>query len=181
MLLVQQLPYTELRGLKMPAGNTYEAIATQTTTATSTTTVSFTSIPSTYTDLVIAFGAIGASDTQVRMRFNNDTGSNYSYTVISGNGTITEAFRQANGSSLTTDYYYSVTTNGGASLINVMNYANTTSFKTTVMRANNASYASMFSIGKWASTSAINQIDLICTTGSFAAGSTLSIYGIKAA
>jgi hypothetical protein len=165
----------------MAAGNTYEAIATQTTTATSTTTVSFTSIPSTYTDLVIGYGAIGTSDTQVRLQFNGDTGANYSITVISGNGTITEAFRQANGGSLTTDYYYSVTTNGGTSLINVMNYANTTTFKTTVMRTNNASQAVMFSIGKWANTSAINRIDLNCTTGAFAAGSVFSIYGIKAA
>jgi hypothetical protein len=165
----------------MPAGNTYEAIASQTTTNASTTTVSFTSIPNTYTDLVLVYGAIGASDTQVRLQFNGDTGANYSYTVMSGNGTITESFRQANGGSLTTDYYFSVTTNGGATLINLMNYANTTSFKTTVMRANNTSYATMFSIGKWASTSAINRIDLICTTGAFAAGSVFSIYGIKAA
>jgi predicted DNA binding protein len=162
----------------MPA--TYEPIATQTLT-TSATTVTFNSIPNTYTDLVISYGAIGVSDSQLRIRFNGDTGSNYSYTTMSGNGSTTESFRQANGNSMTTDYYFSVTTNGGATLINVLNYSNTTTFKTAIMRANNTSYAVMANAGLWRSTSAINQIDLIITTGSLAAGSVITVYGIKAA
>jgi hypothetical protein len=162
----------------MPA--TYDPIASQTLGST-TTTVTFSSIPSTYTDLVIAYGSIGTTDTQVRMRFNNDTGSNYSYTTVAGNGATTESFRQTNANSMTTDYYFSVTTNGGATLINVMNYANTTTYKTALMRTNNSSYATMFNVGLWRDNSAINRIDLVCTTGSLAAGSVLTLYGIKAA
>jgi hypothetical protein len=161
--------------------STYTPIATQTTTAGSTSSVIFSSISNTYTDLVIAYGAIGVSDTQVRLRFNGDSSSIYSYTTMSGNGAITESFRQANGSSMTTDYYFSVTTNGGTTLINIMNYANTSMFKTAVMRTNNSAYAAMANVGLWSSTSAINQIELLCTTGSFAANSIISLYGIKAA
>jgi hypothetical protein len=161
--------------------STYTPIATTTLSSSSITTVTFNSITSIYTDLVIIYGAIGDTDTQVRIRFNNDSGNNYSYTTISGNGTITESFRQSNGSYITTDYYYSVTTNGGVSTINVMNYANTTTNKTAIMRTSNASQAAMANVGLWRSTSAISRIDLICTAGSFAANSVFTLYGIKAA
>ena len=71
----------------MPASNTYESISSVTLTSNSTT-VTFGSIPQTYTDLVLVIVAkITSGGLDMFIRFNSDTGSNYSYTQLYGNGT----------------------------------------------------------------------------------------------
>jgi hypothetical protein len=131
--------------------------------------------------LVIVSAPIGNGDAQVRLTFNNDTSTIYSYTILSGNGTSAESARASNANNINTDYYFSVTTAGGVTLINVMNYANTTTYKTALIRSNNAAKAAMANVGLWRSTSAINRIDLTATSSTFASGSTFTLYGIAAA
>lgn len=158
---------------------TYTLIASTTLNST-TSSVTFSSIPQTYTDLVIISTPIGSADAQVRIRFNNDTATNYSVTILSGNGTAAESARDSNVTSITTDYYFSVTTAGGINLINVNDYSNTTTYKTALTRSGNAAKASMANVGLWRSTAAINRIDLIATSSTFASGSIFRIYGIEA-
>ena len=63
-----------------------------------------------------------------------------------------------------------------------MNYSNTTTFKTILMRANNAALGVDAIVGLWRSTAAINEIKVFPTGGAnFETGSTFSLYGIKAA
>ena len=77
----------------MAAGSTYTPIAT-TTASGSASSVTFSSIPSTYTDLVIVADILGAASTaDAVLRFNSDTTSNYSETVIRGDGSSAASAR----------------------------------------------------------------------------------------
>jgi hypothetical protein len=79
----------------MPAGNTYEAIATQ-TLGSAAASVTFSSIPSTYTDLVLVcnFETSSNAIAGVYIQFNGDTSTNYSSTNLIGNGSTAESSRQ---------------------------------------------------------------------------------------
>ena len=68
----------------MPAGPTYENIATV-TLGTLTPSISFTSIPASWTDLRLVFAGKG-TNTSFRLGFNSDTGTNYSYVQLNGTG-----------------------------------------------------------------------------------------------
>ena len=82
----------------MAAGNTYVAIATN-TLGSAAASVTFSSIPGTYTDLVIVTQAISATADNVGIRFNSDSGSNYSQTWLSGNGTSAISSRYSSSTS----------------------------------------------------------------------------------
>ena len=66
---------------------TYEKIATNTVSGSSTTSIEFSSISSAYTDLTIVLVGTLPTSNGVRVHFNSDTGNNYSYTSLRGNGT----------------------------------------------------------------------------------------------
>lgn len=164
----------------MAAGATYEPIQTFTLSTTASS-QSFSSIPATYTDLVLIIAPKGTAALQMRLKINDDAAANYGTTGMSGNGTITESWRSTGLGYINMDYYNSVTTNGGYCQVNFMNYANTTTFKTCLIRSGEASTAAMANVGNWRSTSAINKITVTTSTSTFAAGSTFTLYGIAAA
>jgi hypothetical protein len=167
----------------MAAGSTYTPIATY-TAGSSFTTYSFTSIPSTYTDLVIIMNAKSASGTpSIYMQYNGDTtSSNYSYTGMYGR----VAGAVAGGSRATTINWVSAFMDGVSpnnfnnGIIQINNYSNTTTYKTNLCRWAGADYEVDAMVGMWKSTSAINQVTLTAQT-SLAAGCTFTLYGIKAA
>lgn len=168
----------------MAAGNTYEAIATITVSGTTTQSVTFSSIPATYTDLVLVHSVkTDTSDTDVVMQFNGDTGSNYSNTFLSGTGTTAVSGRVTNQTFLYCDSYgAALTTNYNAAIIHINNYSNTTTNKTMLSRSNNAGLGVDAIVGLWRSTAAINSITLdLLGTRIISAGSTFSLYGIAAA
>jgi hypothetical protein len=146
----------------MPA--TYEPIATQ-TLGSATTSITFSSIPSTYTDLVIVIGSLGmnSAGSAGRMRFNGDTGSNYSNTTVWGNGSAAGSNRE---NSVTSMRIYGVQTGPAANLNNdnvilqIQNYSNSTTFKTALIRDSLTTETSAI-VGLWRSTSAINSINII--------------------
>lgn len=160
---------------------TYEPIAT-TTLGSSGTTVTFSSIPGTYTDLRIigdASYATGGVD-NADMRFNSDSGSNYSWTTIIGDGTSATSSRF---SGYTSAYFWQLpTTAGGRAMITVdiLSYANTNVFKTFLSSSAAGGYRVSRWVGLWRSTSAITSVSII-GQASFSSGSTFSLYGIKAA
>ena len=162
--------------------STYEKIASYTLTSTSTG-VTFSSIPATYTDLNLVLNIKGSTDSIPAIRLNSDTAYNYSYTSMSGNGTAAYSSRTSNNnfmfiqdwaSYITTDFSYNA-------IVNFMNYSNTTTYKTILNRANVASAGTEAFVNLWRSTSAINTILVYPYAGNFSIGSTLSLYGIKAA
>ena len=161
---------------------TYEPIAT-TTTSGSAASVTFSSISSAYTDLVIIVNAGGSTNADLQMQFNSDTGTNYSRTVLSGNGTAASSGRQTSVAYIRVDNlgYLNTTFPAFTGIINIMNYSNTTTFKTAISRTNNASTGVDASVGLWRSTAAITSIVLYPDTGTLTNASTFTLYGIKAA
>ena len=171
------------------AAPTYVKLATQ--TLTSAATVTFSNIPQGYTDLrlIVVGGTTRAttSDT-IRLQFNSDTSSKYSSNYVLGNGSAASAYAYATQTSQFTDGIRLVGTDFGLrSMIayDIMNYANTTTYKTTLARCvtpESTVIGSSISVGLWRSTSAITSIYLQGdSVANFAIGTTFTIYGIKAA
>jgi hypothetical protein len=162
----------------MPAGNTYEAIATQ-TLGSAAASVTFSSIPSTYTDLVLVISAQDTTNNSFSLICNSDTGTNYSRTRLLGDGSVTTSARTTNATSITFNYIGQSGSIFSASIVSLMNYSNSTTYKTILGRSNAATSGTSAAVGLWRSTSAINSIEI--GTVSFTAGSTFSLYGIAAA
>ena len=165
----------------MPAGSTYTPIAT-TTLGSAQTSISLSSIPSTYTDLVIvaSIGCVSPQQAYV-IRFNSDSGSNYSWTRLSGDGSTASSAR---GTSTTYISAFEIgsSTDFGVQLIHLNNYSNTNVFKTALVRNSIATYHASAIAGLWRSTSAINSITLSSSgVANLVAGSTLTLYGIASA
>jgi len=161
----------------MPAGNTYEAIATQ-TLGSAAASVTFSSIPSTYTDLVLVSNyQLTTGDNFMTIRFNSDTGSNYSFTNFYGEGTAPASDRTTNATAGRIGFYGS---NQSNSIVNIMNYSNTTTNKTALSRDNTNTYV-VTRVNLWRNTSAINSITILTSSPNLTAGSTFSLYGIASA
>ncbi len=156
---------------------TYEPIAS-TTLGTSATSVTLSSIPGTFTDLILIPAATLGSFASFEIRVNGDTGSNYSYTYLYGNGTITGSARADNMTIINT--VIQGTPGPVIGQLHFMSYANTSVFKTILMSGGAASHIATRTVGLWRSTSAITSIT-ISSAATMASGSTFSLYGIKAA
>jgi hypothetical protein len=163
---------------------TYEPIATTTLTA-GTASVTFSSIPATYTDVVAVVHAISdGTFANFNVRVNGDSGSNYSRTRVSGNGTTATSGRASSQSSFFLADVSGISNTGRSFyIVNFMNYANTTTYKTVLNRTNtvngNAGDGVELHAQLWRNTSAINEISFLVS--SFASGCTFTLYGIKAA
>lgn len=160
---------------------TYTLIASN-TLSTNAANISFNSIPATYTDLVIVCNIIGNASQENYIRFNGDTATNYSSTSVYGDGTTAGSTRYSNQNvAYISRLATSVVTNPNYnSITSIMDYANTTTYKTFIARANNASAATESFVSLWRSTAAINSITILPSTSSYASGSTFKLYGIEA-
>ena len=164
---------------------TYEPIATQ-TLGSSVSSVTFSSIPQTYTDLVIVQSAFVANQMDTRLQFNGDTGSNYSWTVLFGSGSAAGSYRESNKTAIPTGYYSQIDISPATStfIIQIMNYSNATTNKTVLTRGNNAASGRGVDaiVGLWRSTAAITSVALnVDASHQYTSGSTFTLYGIKAA
>lgn len=157
---------------------TYDAIASTTISGSSTTTVTFSSISANYTDLIIVYGGQGTTNANILLKLNSDTGSNYSRTYMYGDGGSVITGRESALSSLGIFYTSNSQT---TSILQIMNYANTTTYKTILSRNNLSTLSTTAYVAMWKSTAAISQIDLTIDAGNYAANSVISLYGIKAA
>jgi len=167
----------------MAAGSTYTPIAT-TTASGSQSSITLSSIPSIYTDLVIVINGGIATDDNTDIRFNGDTSTNYSYTVLRGNGTSATSDRGTSVSAIRADSqsYLTTTNNAETMIISIQNYSNTTTYKTCLIRSNNAGIGTAATVGLWRSTSAINSITFKSASSyNFNSTTTLTLYGIAAA
>ena len=170
----------------MPAGSTYTPIVTYTVPSLQSS-YTFTSIPGTYTDLVIVLNGgntrSGGSDS-LTIRFNSDTGSNYSNTNLFGNGSTATSTRNTSATSMRIADV-AATSNGlnSVAIINIMNYSNTTTYKTALGRGNVAQDIVSARVGLWSSTAAITSVQLLAQEGveNWAVGTTFTLYGISAA
>lgn len=160
------------------AVSAYEVIST-TTLGTTQNQVDFSSIPGSYTDLVLIMTGGVTSSADVWLRMNGDTASNYSRTRLYADGTTVASSRNSSVSAI----FVSVGTVGSNAnmVIQIQNYSNATTYKTSLTRFNSSTYVST-SVGLWRSTSAITSLTLKAEAAdTFTSGSTFTLYGIKAA
>jgi hypothetical protein len=158
--------------------STYTPIATQ-TLGSAAASVTFSSISGAYTDLKIVYATTASSSAVNYLRFNSDTGSNYSRTFYYGDGTGTASGRETNITGIYTPFTMStaITTN----IIDIMNYSNTTTNKTCLVRSGATNNIVGAGVCLWRSTAAITSISIFCDAANFVTGSTFTLYGIKAA
>lgn len=167
---------------------TYTLIASN-TLGSGTATVTFSSIPGTYTDLILvcSLPASASSNNSDGLRFqlNSDTGSNYSATWLTNSGTTPVSSRE---SSTTRGRFGNVsqTTNDvGTAIGHFLDYANTNTNKTVLGRSGNLNSngdSNVFTaVSLWRSTAAITSIALSqSSNANFVTGSTFKLYGIEA-
>lgn len=158
--------------------STYTPIAT-TTVGTATPSVTFSSVPGTYTDLVVVVNGTTAASVGLALRFNGDTGSNYSNTYLGGTGSAAISGRAT---STTIGRFGNINTSNTTGVANIQNYSNATTYKTTLGRSSSTDYAITY-VNLWRSTAAITSVTVISDDlgTNFAVGTTFSLYGIKAA
>ena len=160
----------------MPA--TYEKIATTTVSGSATATVTFSSISSAYTDLVCIFVGNQNAAATAKLRYNNDTGLNYSQTDIVGSGSAVSNQRRSNTDSFRL-YDILLSSNPiNTFIFNINNYSNTTTYKTILMRSSDSGGEVGMAVNLWRSTSAINRLDFLTGATNWSAGSTFTLYGI---
>ena len=175
---------------RLVSTNSYESIATAVGTGSSGT-ISFTSIPSTYTHLQlrsIARGTQSGASTNMTLRVGNgsiDSGSNYTYHRLFGNGSSATA----DGLGSQTSGLCGITGTGAGSnvyytsVIDFIDYDNTNKFKT--IRSlngydNNGDGVVFLESFLWRSTSAITNIELTLGGGqNITTASQFALYGIK--
>jgi hypothetical protein len=168
------------------ADNYYmEPIATQLVGSGGTSTITFSNIPSTYKHLqlrAINAKSGGASDA-IYVRFNSDSGSNYSQHRIYGDGSSATAY----GASSTTAALELVcmgtsSTNFGTFVLDALDYGNINKYKTVRALAGQDKSGSgqiMLGSGAWLNTSAITSITLTGSSATIAEFSRFSLYGIR--
>jgi hypothetical protein len=163
---------------------TYESLAT--TLGSNQSSVTFSSISSAYTDLILVTQGRNTSSTtnyDVYLQFNSDTGTNYSSTRLYAQGSSMSADALTGWSAIWNGYWYGTNSSDVSTTITqIQNYSNTSVFKSCLTRQYAVNHNSTFStIGLWRNTNAINTIVLSLPSTQFASGSTFTLYGIKAA
>lgn len=166
----------------MAAGLTYEPISSTTISGTAAT-VTFSSIPGTYTDLVLIVEGQNSAggNSNLWIRLNSDTGANYSVTYFQGDGSsiTSSAFSRS-------DSYANIgkmaTSSRTLNKLDFLNYSDTNSAKSFLCRYGDASVVTGFASCWWNSNAAITAIQVgNGNAANFVSGTTFTLYGIAAA
>ncbi len=170
----------------MPAGATYEPIATTTVSGSDVNSVTFSSLGS-YTDIIIVSNVIGATDyASLFLRFNSDTGNNYSHTRIEGTGSTASSGRASTTNRMQIGWPWQGTGTNKPSFVkaHIFSYGGSTNKTVLSESANDQNGVGDVAryVGLWRSTAAITSItiDTGAVTG-IKVGSMFTLYGIKAA
>jgi len=158
--------------------DTYRPLATVTLGA-SASSVTFSSIPATYRDLILIVDGAASTSTNFDVRFNSDTGNNYNYVRMIGLSTGASSSAESNVSSFT---QLSLSTSISNNIAQIMDYSATDKHKTILVRSNGASGYVVGVAGRWANTAAITSISLAPNIGgaTFNTGTVFSLYGVIA-
>ena len=160
--------------------NSYESIATVSVGGGGSSSISFSSIPSTYKHLQIR-AALLTTAGGVNIRYNSDTGSNYTYHQLYGTGA---GSAQANAGTAQTSGYIGFNNAAGSNptvaIVDILDYQNTNKYTTHRSLAgtetNSTDGTLTFFSGLWLNTAAVSSINII---GTFAQYSHFALYGIK--
>jgi hypothetical protein len=168
----------------MAAGATYFPIATN-TLGSNTASYTFTSIPSTYTDLILVVNGQVSSNVSIACQVNSDTGTNYSTIEMFGDASTASSFSNSSNAQITVASIGAQIGSGSqwVSTLHFQDYANTTTYKNILGRTSATSTGVNAIVGLWNSTSAITSIKFMGYAGSsgFTTGTTFTLYGIASA
>jgi hypothetical protein len=175
-------------GVSAAAGD-YESIATVTVGAGGQSSVTFSSIPSTYQHLQVRFIArISTSDTAENtwLRFNADTGSNYTYHFLDGNGSSASAGAGTSQTRILAGRAGAANSGSnifGTNVVDVLDYANANKYKTARILGGidrNGDGNIRLDSGVWMNTAAVTSLTIMPTTGNnFVQYSHFALYGVK--
>ena len=166
----------------------FDLIGRVTVGSTSMTSIVFSGIPQNYQSLqlrMILRSNYAANIYSAMMRLNSDTGSNYTYHILQGNGTSVSV---TSGSSTSTPYVLNTqgtsTSNVFApNIVDILDAFNTSKYKTVRVLGGsdvNGSGTVALSSALWQSTNAITSISISTNGyGDFLQYSTAALYGVK--
>jgi hypothetical protein len=152
---------------------TYTALA-NITLGSSASSVTFSSIPATYRDLVVVVdGTISAGGGElVFVNFNGDTTSgNYSAVTAVGDGSAASSGTSPRRFGL----HYPARS---STIASIMDYSATDKHKTYLSRSGSAANALEMDAGRWANTAAITSVKILVDANAFASGTSFALYGI---
>lgn len=180
-------------GAFTPTGS-YDALATYTVPSGGVSSITFAGLPNTYTHLQIRILAATDRPTyaidNMFVTLNSDTGSNYSFHSLEGNGSSASSGSAANNTDVRTGTLSSSAAPNvfTASIVDILDYANTSKYKTTRSLSGfdvngtvsgYGGFIQMYS-SNWRSTNAVTSITFNRQTGSnFLQYSQFALYGVK--
>lgn len=159
---------------------TYTAIATTTVGAGGAANITFSSIPGTYTDLVVKFSLRNTDGRNISINLNGSTSSR-SYRLVYGTGSAAGSesgsimFAYANAPATTASTF----SNGEAYIPNYAGSNNKSMSVDSIEENNGATAYSVLSANLWSDTSAVTSVVLVPSAGNFVQYSTATLYGIK--
>lgn len=159
----------------------YIALASQ-TLSTNASSVTFSSIPTsasgkTLRDLVLVINAATPQNgVVIGLRFNSDSGANYSFVHMVGTGS--QAQTATGGSQTSLQILHDGSGNGFMSTAQIFEYS-TSKHKSVLARSNAPFNLTSGTTGRWANTAAITSITIVPSSGNFYSGNTFSLYGIE--
>lgn len=155
--------------------------------STNTASVTFSSIPSTYTHLQIRFtgrASQSGSTVSLNMTLNGDNAANYSWHVLQGNSTTLSSSNTTSTNSMFVGQIPLATATSGSfgfGVIDLLDYTNVNKYKT--IRALNGEIDGSPNVqqasGNWRSTAAVTSLTLAAGVGQQVSGSRFSLYGIR--
>jgi hypothetical protein len=170
---------------------TYDALGSYTVSGSSTASITLSSLPTSYTDLVLTgTHALSVDNNTITVIYNNDSGSNYPSNsayiywatnyFIQGDTDGSSAIRNQAASGYPSYSNWAglemyITEYGSSKWKNTL-YRNTTATNSSLY------YGSYLSMGgsTWKNTAAITSIKISAVSGTFTAGTVFSLYGITA-
>lgn len=168
----------------------YDSIAT-TTVSTSVSSITFSSIPATYTHLQLRWLARSdraAAQDFVDIRFNSDTGANYAAHLLYGDGSTASSAAYVSNTSVGVIFMPGSTATAsvfGVGVMDILDYTNTNKYTTTRILGGadiNGTGRSVLGSGVWMNTAAVTSLTIITDNAStFTQYSKFALYGIKGA
>lgn len=151
---------------------TYIALA-NTTISSATSNVTFSSIPSSYRDLVLVVNGSTNVGSGAGIRFNGDSGANYSIAFMFGTSGVVQSEQYSGVTEIGIGAFQS----SGMMIHHIMDYSATNKHKTVLVRRDTPTYV-VAGVGRWANNNAITSLTFTTYTNTMQSGTTLSLYGI---
>jgi hypothetical protein len=156
---------------------TYTPLATVTLGGTASS-VTFSSIPASYRDLIIVISGTASQIVNIAVQFNGDTGANFSF--VNATGTGAAAASLAGTAALSESGRMNSTESN--TIFQVMDYSATDKHTTMLGRGNSSGDLTEMSATRWANTAAVTSVKVIShpSPRTFSTGTTFSLYGVIA-